>query len=132
MGKGKLDPRIKEAIEGRIKPIEGSKEKCADLNIAQLVQDVDLERITYHRDISKDKRDGRFTYQLSHEEKEIQVEMPGLPLERVRYLRKEKKESCDFPQLRVDESSWTWDFAVEVIRYKFSDAYQKSELYFKR
>lgn len=96
--------------------VDGAREEYADHNISQLVQDVDLEGITYRKDASKDDGEGRFGYQLTHHQKDVEVQMPGWPLERVRFLGKEGQKIMEFPRLYVDGSSWLWKFAVNIIK----------------
>lgn len=61
--------------------------------------------------------DGRFTYRLSFsDDLRFDVEMPGLPLERVRYTGADGQRISDYPRLYVDGSSWVWKFAVSACR----------------
>ena len=43
------------------------------------------------------------------------VEMPGLPLEQVRYMGHEGQNARDYPRLYVDGASWLWEFAVNIV-----------------
>lgn len=49
------------------------------------------------------------------------IDMPGLPLHQVRYLRLPEQNPWDFPRLYVDDSSWLWQFAL-LSAEDFSDA----------
>lgn len=97
-------------------PLDDSKEEYADQNIAQLVKDLGLEGVTYQRDAPKDYGEGRFAYQLSFEKKNVEVQMPGWPLERVRFLDKADQDVFDFPRLYVDGGSWLWQYAIDIIK----------------
>jgi len=62
---------------------------------------------------------GRFTFDVTVHLKDgrhfaFEVEMPGLPLDKVRYVSDEGQNIWDFPRLYVDGSSWVWE-------YSFSD-----------
>lgn len=54
--------------------------------------------------------EGRYLFVLRNDEYDyqIEVEMPGLPLDRVRYVEGDKRNIFDFPRLYVDGSSWIW------------------------
>ncbi len=54
--------------------------------------------------------DGRYLFVLRNDEYDyqIEVEMPGLPLESVRYVKGDERNILDFPRLYVDGSSWIW------------------------
>lgn len=54
--------------------------------------------------------EGRYLFVLRNDEYDyqIEVEMPGLPLDSVRYVKGEKRSIFDFPRLYVDGSSWIW------------------------
>lgn len=58
--------------------------------------------------------DGRYLFVLRNDEYDyqIEVEMPGLPLDRVRYVEGDKRNIFDFPRLYVEGSSWIWYIAV--------------------
>jgi hypothetical protein len=46
----------------------------------------------------------------------IEIQMPGLPVERVRYMGETGQNIWDFPRLYVDDSSWIWQFALSVCK----------------
>lgn len=58
--------------------------------------------------------EGRYLFVLKNYQYDyqIEVEMPGLPLERVRYVEHDKRNILDFPRLYVDGSSWIWYIAT--------------------
>lgn len=53
--------------------------------------------------------------------KQWEVDMPGLPLDQVRYTGP-PQNPFDFPRLYIDGSSWLWKFAVDVCAPGESDA----------
>jgi hypothetical protein len=59
--------------------------------------------------------DGRWTFTLARGGQSSEIEMPGLPLERVRYMGREDQNIWDFPRLYVNGSSWVWEFALSVV-----------------
>lgn len=58
--------------------------------------------------------EGRYLFVLRNDEYDyqVEVEMPGLPLDKVRYVKGDKRSILDFPRLYVDGSSWIWHLAV--------------------
>lgn len=59
------------------------------------------------------ERDGRFTYLIDFgPDLRFEIEMPGLPIEQVRWTGHEDGDIWDFPRLYVDGSSWVWKYAV--------------------
>lgn len=63
--------------------------------------------------------DGRFGFALQHPAlpngAAVEIEMPGLPVERVRYMGEDGQNIWDFPRLYVDGSSWVWKYALGVV-----------------
>ncbi|MGW5352244.1 hypothetical protein ACWERV_17245 [Streptomyces sp. NPDC004031] len=60
--------------------------------------------------------DGRYGFALHlPDSRVIEVEMPGLPIDRVRYVGDPEQNIWDFPRLYVDGSSWVWKYALKVI-----------------
>ena len=59
--------------------------------------------------------DGRFTYDVILADGEThEIEMPGLPVDQVRYLGTDEQDIWDFPRLYVDGSSWVWCYALDA------------------
>lgn len=74
---------------------------------------IDVTDVT--RAEAEDYGDGRFAYRLTTgDERTIEVQMPGLPLEQVRYVNAPDQDIWDFPRLYVDDSSWVWMFALRA------------------
>jgi len=101
--------------------VDDAREESATQNIAQLVKDVGLEGITYERDPSKDYGKGRFAYKLHLAEINVEVQMPGWSLERVRFLGEKGQNIMDFPRLYVDDNSWLWKYAVGMVEDAFEN-----------
>lgn len=76
--------------------------------------------------------EGRYLFVLKNDEYkyEIEVEMPGLPLNKVRYVKGDNRNVFEFPRLYVDGSSWLWYLAVirkELV--KDTSEYKREEMY---
>lgn len=61
--------------------------------------------------VSTIPKGGRFTFRLRRGEWRCEVDMPGIPTERVRYMGP-PQNIWNFPRLYVDGSSWVWCFAL--------------------
>lgn len=53
---------------------------------------------------------GRFAFMLRYGTRTVTIDMPGMPIERVRYV--DGMNPFDFPGLFVDGDSWLWKFAI--------------------
>lgn len=66
--------------------------------------------------------EGRYCFLLfdydNHSFHEIQ--MPGASLSKVRYMREEGQNIWDFPRLYIDDSSWIWCIAVDILKEEFA------------
>lgn len=59
--------------------------------------------------------EGRFGYLLTMgDARKLEIEMPGLPLDQVRYVGADDQDIWDFPRMYVDGSSWIWMFAIRA------------------
>ena len=94
-------------------PVPGATSANARANLTQFVDDLGLE-VTISRVIRI--RDGRYWFSLRRGRRHCMVEMPGLPVEQVRYLRQPGQDPWDYPRLYVDRSSWLWRFALDAAR----------------
>ncbi|MEU8682926.1 hypothetical protein [Streptomyces sp. NPDC048611] len=69
---------------------------------------------TFIRRPGADYGDGRCAFSvITADEVSVEVQMPGLPLEQVRWLGAEGQDIWQFPRLYVDGSSWIWYFALD-------------------
>lgn len=107
-------------------PVGGATAEQAEANIRQFAADL-TERghrnVTTSRladeDYNTDDGDGRFCWLVSVDgDQPVEVQMPGIPLDKVRWLGGEGQDIWDFPRLYVDDSSWVWYFAL----WQFTDA----------
>lgn len=81
-------------------------------NIEQFIKDCEIPMYIVKSEHIPDE--GRYLFVLRNDEYnyQIEVEMPGLPLDRVRYIKAEGQNVLDFPRLYVDGGSWLWYIGV--------------------
>lgn len=65
------------------------------------------------------KHGGRYTFALRltttrGQVRECEVEMPGLPLDQVRFMRAAEQNPWHYPRLYVNRDSWLWIYALSV------------------
>ena len=92
----------------------------AMINIAAFIEDMkivskqplDIE----HSWFSAPLNDGRFRFTLLERGygESCVVDMPGLPLDQVRFTGDGDQNIRDFPRLYVNGSSWVWCYALSV------------------
>ena len=73
-----------------------------------------LDPAAFTRNSAADYGEGRYAFDFCIGDELHQVQMPGWPLEKVRYLGGEQSP-WDFPRLYVDDSSWLWFFALNIL-----------------
>lgn len=108
-------------------PIHNTSHALACANIVQLIEDVYVLRcqigdrsqkfsvITY---ASTDQEyNGRYRFDLTAGDRTVDVDMPGLALDEVRFLGREDQNVWDFPRLYVEGNSWVWRFAIDMVVY---------------
>lgn len=97
-------------------PIAGSSKEAAIVAIKAFVKDLELPEVWVGDPPDAADSGGRFGFTLSLGERKVEVDMPGLPVERVRYMGEEGQNIWNFPRLYVDGSSWVWTFGLSVAR----------------
>lgn len=98
-------------------PVANATIEHARENMKQLAQDIGEDGITIFECKQFRNHDGRFTFTLSRiGYRGVEIEMPGLPLEQVRYVSREKQNVWDFPRLYIDGSSHVWMFVIELAK----------------
>lgn len=95
-------------------PCVDANEQGAVENIRHFITDLALPKCKYVRIPSEDYGDGRFAFLLWIERRCTEIQMPGLPLHRVRFMGLPGQDVWDFPRLYVDGSSWIWSIALGV------------------
>lgn len=105
-------------------PVEGGDAAQALENVAAFMRDVGVGE--FEAELGGEE-DGRWSFTVrvpGHPE--LEIDMPGLALERVRYVSaggpQGGQDPWTFPRLYVGGSSWLWKFAVEVVRGALLDA----------
>ncbi|MFJ2477089.1 hypothetical protein ACIOWI_29645 [Streptomyces sp. NPDC087659] len=97
-------------------PVAEATEEHAAINIAVFADD--LRRAGFAvdgctRTPDADYGDGRYAFTLAMADgRAIEIQMPGLPTDKVRYLSEPDQNIWDFPRLYVDGSSWVWSYAL--------------------
>lgn len=66
--------------------------------------------VTFSR--TRGDEDVRYAFVVACDKREVSVDMPGLPVDRVRY--QDGMNPWHFPRLYVDGNSWLWEFAVNI------------------
>jgi hypothetical protein len=101
-------------------PAHGATEQHAAGNMAVFADDLRANGLgvdTFTRRPGSDYGDGRYAYSIAMDDgRSIEIQMPGLPVERVRYMGETGQNIWDFPRLYVDDSSWIWQFALSVCK----------------
>jgi len=67
---------------------------------------------------------GRWTFSIIADTEVHEIEMPGLPVDQVRWMDREDQNIWDFPRLYVDDSSWVWFYAL---RFTMNDPDDEDE-----
>lgn len=99
-------------------PVANAEEYHAVENMKQFIVDAELPEACIRRKPAADC-DGRFAFEVSLEHGNVEVLMPGIPLDEVRYMGRHQN-IWDFPRLYVDGSSWVWLFAFRQLRDHFN------------
>lgn len=98
-------------------PCEDATLENAIKNMEQFIKDSPCAT-RFERDEGNDMGEGRFAFLVywdgmpGKSTKSIQVDMPGLPLEQVRYMGLDGQKPGDFPRLYVGGGSWWWKFGL--------------------
>lgn len=116
-----METFVGEPVGGRIfinpgtGPVENANADEARRNVAQFVAELGLTGVRIRRARKIDYGDGRYAFWLSLDGRRCEIQMPGLPLERVRYLDR-PQNPWHYPRLYVDGSSWLWCFALNCAK----------------
>lgn len=95
-------------------PVEDATAKNAADNVHAFAEDLrcDGHDVAVLPHLGPDDGTGRFTFKLVVDGVSHEVAMPGLTLDRVRFMDSTEQNIWDFPRLYVDGSSWVWCFAL--------------------
>lgn len=62
--------------------------------------------------------EGRYRFSVQHRDRVCVIDMPGFPLDRVRYINSIRGLNIrHFPRIYIDGDSWLWKFAVNAINW---------------
>lgn len=93
-------------------PVAESTYAQALQNMAVFVAEAGCHSLTEL--LKPDQGDGRFKFFVCRGSTWHEVDMPGIPLAKVRWMGEPDQDIWDFPRLYVDGSSWVWKFAVNA------------------
>lgn len=101
-------------------PVTGASEMHAAANMEAWIKDHPWDDMHFERNQSADHGKGRFAFSVWRDSVdrsacngEHEVQMPGLPLDKVRYGMGDPDQNIwDFPRLYVDGSSWVWCYSL--------------------
>mgnify|MGYP001585291590 CR=1 FL=1 len=97
-------------------PVASATSDNATCNMGVFTDDLRANGIdvdTFIRRAASDYGDGRYAYEISFADgRTVEVQMPGLPVEQVRWLAEPDQNIWDFPRLYVDGNSWVWKYAL--------------------
>lgn len=97
-------------------PVDGNPDQAA-ANMEVFADDVARAHMITRQSCTVEScgidEEGRSRFELRLPTRTFSVDMPGMPLEQVRYLGGEQNIFA-YPRLYVDGSSWVWKFAVDI------------------
>jgi hypothetical protein len=96
-------------------PIKGATEAHAEINMRHLLTDCSAKDLEFVRVPQHDATMGRYHFLIYRETRCHLIEMPGLPLDQVRWMSEDKQNIGSFARLYVDGSSWAWKFALNCL-----------------
>lgn len=92
-------------------PVSDANEEDALANILKFAEELGTDIV--HRQLGGED-EGRWPFLVVKDERMVQIDMPGIPLEKVRYTGADDQNPWNFPRLYVEGSSWLWCFGVKV------------------
>ena len=93
-------------------PVAESTEELAAENMKQFVVDCNSAWLSFTRAADRDYGNGRFAFLLTNGVRTHEIQMPGIPLEKVRFMGEAAQNIWDFPRMYVDGSSWVWRVGI--------------------
>lgn len=81
-------------------------------NVKQFIKDCEVEM--YIKECQMVVRNGYYYFELQAKDFDYYIDlgMPSLPLEELRYMEVGKQDAWRFKRLEVDGSTWLWVFAL--------------------
>lgn len=130
---GYMKSFVGEPIGGRIflnpgtGPVEDANEENARINTDILMAEIGLPSTRARRYRRNDYGEGRYCFRLYRAGFVCEVQMPGLPLDQVRFTGENGQGAWDYPRLYVDGGSWLWKFAIGCARRALSEETDEDE-----
>ena len=97
-------------------PVLNATRENAEANMVVFIADLKTNGYAKSVDMIRQRHApetrGRFTYIILADGEQHEIEMPGLPVEQVRWMDRPEQNIWDFPRLYVDGSSWVWYYAL--------------------
>jgi hypothetical protein len=81
-------------------------------NIKHFITDCGVDGVEFKRISKQDYGEGRYAFILWKDTRSYEIQMPGKPLEEVRFMNNDNQNIWHFPRLYVDGSSWVWKYAL--------------------
>lgn len=106
-------------------------EEHAAANMSHLLTDCLNKKLKFVRAAQDDMGAGRFAFLVYCPWTRYHlVQMPGLPLNKVRFTNEEGQNVWHFPRLYIDGNSWLWKFVVDELNKPdaFTDPWNLKEL----
>lgn len=98
-------------------PVDDATEANARANVQSFVAELGLDDVRVRRHPRADYGEGRYAFRLYYGKRMVEVQMPGLALDQVRFLGREyDQDPWDYPRMYVDGSSWLWRFGLHAAR----------------
>ncbi len=92
--------------------IEDATEQNAMDNMKHYIADCEVDDLSFVRIPQKDYGDGRFAFLIWKGTRCHEIQIPGLPLDKVRYVGSKGQNIWDYPRLYIDDGSLIWKFAI--------------------
>jgi hypothetical protein len=104
-------------------PVAGATVELADAAVRRFAADLRApgRTVSEPERVASTGHEGRWTYRITVDGTDHEIEMPGVPLDRVRYLAEPGQNLFEYVRLYVDGNSWLWVNAL-VICVTGSDA----------
>jgi len=97
-------------------PILDALEIYAICNIQHFIVDLNIPNMKFVRIPNLD-HEGRYGFLIYKNSCYHEIQMPGLPLDCVRYMDKEHQNVWNFSRIYVDGGSWLWMFALKMLNF---------------
>jgi hypothetical protein len=110
-------PAISISINPGSGPVSEATERNAIDNVAAFTADLLTRGITVTGAVRRpavDYGSGRYAFTVTTDDgRDTEIQMPGLPVDQVRWLKSEGQDIWQFPRMYVNDGSWIWYFALD-------------------